>query len=577
MKTKKWILWKRTGNYADALAAVGLGQFIYLLTGQAPRLKEKGSAFVVTVDEEVDLEELDYVVLQDDPGYTYIRLKDDDDKAPYRARSYEEGRKKLLQYREIRAKYKSLRDLSAEERQRLEEMKPDSDWYLIQCLRVIQAFGPYNNLHYEIRNADQQVFIKSVKLKLEALALGKQLTEISTPFKSKISAVQAFNPSVGKGINRPKPDSVSLASLPTNYIDWFEEWLHFLGVEHALHAYILGDDFKFICIVPGNSHLSTIRNNMISKLRDIPNPPRHSIQIDILSSMKLAQFILRYHEHEVIGRSPRDVIKGIQTAYFKSLGTSRALTNQSFIGLPGWFPIQKNEDVTDWLDLLEDHEKIIRSLNEEHSEEMLLLQHYRNFISANDPQSLFKFFAGNGMNYLRMKERGKYAVLPSREHLRRLVMKGYTSYYSLLENEGFREVAKAMRQATVTEQYYKSIGQQVFEIHYDLFQKIKQHARFPDKLLAVILEFVNEFNRENARRKEQLAKNNHKGRTRSSVTTEGIEKFMQAFEAFSKNSESFAMLLIAYASATDKKQSVEEPIDQQVDEVNGDILVEDEE
>ncbi|WP_054670322.1 hypothetical protein [Calditerricola satsumensis] len=231
--------------------------------------------------------------------------------------------------------------------------------------------------------------------------------------------------------------------------------------------------------------------------------------------------------------------------------------NLSFIGLPGWFPVRTADDVEAWMNLLEEHLRLVRALDEEKAEEAELLEAYRDFVSGGDWRALLLFFAGYGMTLFRARERAaqRAASMPSPKQslLEVLVVKGYPHYAEIVRNPGFQAIAKAMRLATVAEQYHKARGQQVFAIHYDLFQKLKQHARFPDQLLAIVMDFVAEYNRENARREEQLARKGQGGRRRPNITTGEVEQFVALFDAHRQHSEALALLLIAYASSREDR------------------------
>lgn len=123
------------------------------------------------------------------------------------------------------------------------------------------------------------------------------------------------------------------------------------------------------------------------------------------------------------------------------------------------------------------------------------------------------------------------------------------NYKDIVEDPGFRAVAGAIRQSTVTEQYHKSKGNQVFEIEYGLFQDFKRKARFPEQFVGALSEFVNSYNAQNARREEQLKGKG--GRRRSRLTVSDLDRVIELIDKH--GSESVAMLLIAYGSARDPR------------------------
>lgn len=122
-------------------------------------------------------------------------------------------------------------------------------------------------------------------------------------------------------------------------------------------------------------------------------------------------------------------------------------------------------------------------------------------------------------------------------------------FKEIVEDPGFRAVAGAIRRSTVTEQYHKSKGNQVFEIEYGLFQDFKRKARFLDQFVGALSEFVNSYNAQNARREEQLKGKG--GRRRARLTVGDLDSVVKLIDEY--DSESVAMLLIAYGSARDPR------------------------
>jgi hypothetical protein len=456
-----------------------------------------------------------------------------------------------------------------------------SGWYLYQNLNVLQGFGSYNALHYAIRTSDCTAFAAAVHRKLEALAEHRDPATVATDFEPRVSAVQAFNPAAGKGTNRPKPDGPPLAGLPGTFVDWFEEWLRYIGVNLAANALSVGDDIKFFVMVPAyldEADVQGIRDAFVS-LR-LPWSPT---KVDILGALGLVRVLIKQSGllegagsnrlRTLIKRTPHDVIAGLQTAYFTSLGNARALTNTSFIGLPGWFPVEP-ATVDYWLSLLNEHEAALKALDEERSEEAALLVTYRNFLSAGERgiDALLVFLADYAAHLMRARDRERYAPQFTVTNLRRLLVnvstgdkppKPIPDLKPILDDEGFRHIAAAIRRATVSEQFYNARGQQVYQIHYGLFQDLERKARFRDQFVAALAAFITDYNTENARYAERSARQGKEGtaesggRRRPQVTTDDLDHVISLIDTY--GSETVAMLLLAYGSAREPREPSELP------------------
>jgi hypothetical protein len=559
---------KRTGTYADAIAAFGLGHLAYLLSDEHPRLEDSGWCYTISWPSGPrHADSLDYASVRADPGYPYVMLRPDDAEAPPPGAriDYREQRERLLTWRKMRDDLRKARNnkLTPEDLEQLRQSEPLPNWMLYQDLNVLQAFGGYNSLHAAIRHAPLGAFAQSLTAKLEALAQQRDASEVDGPFRPKVTSVQAFNPTAGKGTNRPKPDGAGLAGLPSAYVDWFEEWLRFIGIGRAARAVNLGDDIKLITLAPANLAEGAAQA-VHSALVNAP-AAWTSAKVDLVCTLRLAEALIKdsgllsggsaeasqfFSDRSV---TPRDVVAGMHTAYFTSLGSARALTNVGFIGLPGWFPVTTTTAGA-WLDILSEHQRVLVLLDEEKSEEAALLLLYRDFLSGgeHDTASLLEFLGAYAVHVMRARARSRPVRPFTVANLRRLTQHMSQSYSTILDNDGFRAVAAAMRRSTVTEQYWKAQGRQQYEIHYGLFADIKRRAQFRDQLVTAIGEFINEYNAESARIEERAAGAKRGDvRHRPRVTTGSIEEFVDLLDGYKP--EVVAMLLLAYASARDPR------------------------
>lgn len=550
METKSFRLSKKTGTYADALAVVGLERLLDLLGARRARVRDRGGFYELTFGRPVDLEHLDYEAIHRDPGYRYIKLKESSP-APPNHLDYPGGREKLLNYRQLRDGLRKATGgrLNEEQQSQLRQAEPDPRWYLYQNTNVLKGFGPYNKLHEEVRKSEPEAFASTLRDKLAAMVPDNGASAAEERFRPKIPAVQVFTPHVGKGVNAVKTSSARAAGLPDNFVDWFDEYLKYLGLERAANARVVGDDIKLFVIAPGDIPAATLDG--ISEQFFRLNLPWSSAQIDIQGALGLAQSLVAQMAQgslEEFGKAPRGYVSGLQTAYFKSLGSARALANMGFIGLPGWFPVTE-ENADEWLEILEEHRKVLVLLNEERSEEAGLLLLYRDFLSGTDSRTLLEFLASYAPHLVRSRERKRFVRPFTTKNLRRLLVGLSDHFKEIVDDPGFRAVAGAIRRATVTEQYHKSQGHQVFEIEYGLFQDFKRKSRFPDQFVGALSEFVNTYNAQSARREEQLK--GKPGRRRSRLTVGELDRIVGLLDRH--GSETVAMLLIAYGSARDPR------------------------
>lgn len=559
METSSFRLPKKTGTYADALEAVGLERLLDLLGAGQARIRDQRGFYELTLRESVVLEDLDYGAVHNDPGYRYVKLKENSP-APPNHLDYPAGRERLRNYRERR---KSLGDRPTDEqREQLRQVEPEPRWYLYQNANVLQGLRPYNKLHDEITGSDPEAFATALRGKLVTLTPANGVSETRGGFKPEIPAVQVFTPSVGKGVNVVKTAGVRATGLPDNFVDWFDEYLKYLGLEYAANARAVGDDIKLFVVAPGDIKVATLES--ISEEFFKLKLPWSSAQIDIQGALGLAQRLieqLAQEDSDEFGKKPREYISGLQTAYFKSLGNARALANTGFVGLPGWFHVTE-QNANEWLEILEEHCKVLILLREERSEQAELLFLYRDFLSATDVGALLKFLSSYAPYVIRSRERKNPVRQFTTKNLRRLLMKLDGGFEEVIEDPGFQAVATAIRWATVIEQSYKARNDQIFEIEYGLFQEFKRKAPFREQFVAALSDFVSRYNAEYARYLERTKGNPRRRRPR--ITKENLDGVIRLLNN-KKRSETVAMLLIAYGSASDFPSNRETKADTEVD------------
>ena len=53
---------------------------------------------------------------------------------------------------------------------------------------------------------------------------------------------------------------------------------------------------------------------------------------------------------------------------YQSMGQARAVTSLETLALPGWFPLETDDDARLWLETLQAHYTVVRNLRDDHSE-----------------------------------------------------------------------------------------------------------------------------------------------------------------------------------------------------------------
>ena len=135
-----------------------------------------------------------------------------------------------------------------------------------------------------------------------------------------------------------------------------------------------------------------------------------------------------------------------------------------------------------------------------------------------------------------------------------------------MQNDGFRNIAYAIRHSTVSLQNAKKFRKPATDIRYGLGQQLARKAAYPDDFLAELGEFLHLYNAENAQLREK-----DRNPFRSDVRMEDMEEIVKLVDRF--GSKVVCNMLVAFGYATEarskeklRKCRIKKLIDTQADE-----------
>jgi hypothetical protein len=573
---------KETGTYADTLKAVGLATLLHELTSDDTDVTvgDAGANFVIRLSKP----------LPDTPngarlsvGYQYLaHEKAKPAPASIRPDSFPYAGQRAVetvwrQWNDKRGKLRPRKSgASGEGIATAEPPRPDPRFSLFKALNSLRAGSEsWNNVAHAVQRqlaADPDALAAYVNARLSYQDAPIPAIVVTALEKAKASVLQTFLPTAGKGINRNKPDSAKLDNLKGAWVDWFKEWCRYRGVGYVLSARFAGQggkDLKFICLLPGTEiNLGALRR-LADELAEgrmfLAGRAYTNVKSDVFAVLELAEWLIGHSEYAprpeerlvrflriIRPTQPRvrDLIAGVQLAYFKSLGTGKALINVSTVFLPDWLPVSANT-YEQWRALLDEHKRILRTLDKqrpddkEKAEEANLLLAYRDAISRNQLDLYLDFFADYGTHYMRTKSRGQYSEQFTQQNVEVLIMALSEDINpriaDLIKSAGFRSIANAVHEATIKAQYWKGQGQQDYDIHYGLAQKWKRAVdQGTEFFLHELADFVRAYNEENGKRQEK------KQPTRDAVVQTDLDTILNTITTRDVDARTVCLLLLAY-------------------------------
>jgi len=444
----------------------------------------------------------------------------------------------------------------------VQSLAPHPNWEIWAQVNQMSAITAYNGMVLAWHES-RICFAEVLKLILKMCAFSPNDVEGTMESWKKLAktynlatkplaaATQVYNPSTGKGSNRSKADNLTIGGQD-NF--WLLEYLKLVGMPHAgLPRVVRGaKDRKTYVLLPKNIKLST--NNKV--FRDFQQVmwPNSAIKMDIIAALKYTQIFLTQWRNnqlseidQLMGAQPGNYVQGLAMVYYKDMGSALAVLNQSTINLPRWAKqVTTKEEATVFINIIREHEQVIQTFKEDRGLEYDMLHQYRQFLSSGDLRDFFEFTAAYS-SYLTNKIEGKeYVSQFTTTNLEALMKSRNEKLTPILKNEGFKNVATAIRQATVNAQWAKIKGQRVYDIHYGLGQELKRKANYNNEFVQTLTDFMQSYNQENVQMVER-----HKGnppRRRKQLTTDDIAQVIALIDEFDAKTVGNLLIAFGYAS-----------------------------
>jgi hypothetical protein len=392
------------------------------------------------------------------------------------------------------------------------------------------------------------------------------------------SALQIINPTTGKGANRTKARELMIGNQDSF---WLLELLKFRGFMEGAAPLLIqdSDDRKTYIIQPRQMEIRLLQE-MMTQFRAVLWSST-AVKLDILASLRFAQVIVQHHKvlfqqgnlwgDADLPDEPTSLAAGFDVTFYKFLGSAYATMNISTIGLPTWLPrLESEAQVEDAATLLDEHVKLVRLLrnskDKEGAEEYELLHLYRDFLSGEDLNAFWKFTTVYSSYVMSANEKNRFVQLFTTRGLERLLMNNQRDGEKLkpiLENEGFKHIANAIRQSTITAQYrQRQLGDRTYDIHYGLGQDLKRKSHRPREFMEALGIFLQKYSEETARQEEKVAirlnkkltsEDRYKNKLRANVSDDDIADITELVDTY--GSSLICSMLIASGYA---RRSVDE-------------------
>ncbi len=581
MYQKIYFMPKSTGTLADTLAAFGLAVILRAIyeqvkgegTAKKTRLRDAGPYYEIKLPAELRSEWLENCSFFVPSNAKPIRTSKQPVSEVETVWDLDEGWNRFRQFREAQETLRKTSNRDAAENNQLQaqiaDLRPTPEFWVMAFVGDwrMQALPIYNAAILQW-HATRDHAIENLKtiLKLAATpdadldAIAKEWSQAmpKDSGKAEFTASQLFNPIQGKGQNHSKADALAMGNLKSF---WLMEFLKAVGLWHCMTPRSVrnGDDRKAYVLSPITLSLGAhdkVFQDFASRLWNDT-----AVKMDISAALLYTETLLEYgqaagedDELDFEKTGPENIVAGFHTTTYKLLSRNAfTMMNLGFIGLPHWTgEVKTRERVKELTEVIEEHINVIRNIDEERSDGYNLLVLYRDFLSGGQLETFFDFAIGYSQYLTHELEQKHFWVKKfTTTNLRRLIMGTDPQLIEILENEGFRNIAYAIRHSTVIPQYLKQKGDTFYDVRYGLGMELKRKAAYPKEFAAALGNFIQEYNQENV----QKVESKKQPQRRKNIRTSDLDAIVRLVDKF--GSELVCNLLVAYGYAGDPREEAE--------------------
>jgi hypothetical protein len=579
MYQKIYFMPKSTGTFADTLAAFGLAAVLREIyeqangrwSGKNVHIRDVGPYYEVELPADLRPE-----WIENCPFFAParpIRTSKQPVSEIEMVWNLDDEWKKFSQFREAQDKLKkTAKNQSANDSQLqaiIEDLRPTPEFWTMAFVgeRRMQALPIYNAAILQW-HATRDYLAENLKTILNLTAsLDSEVDGIAKEWSKKVpvkrlklefSASQLFSPTQGQGQNRPKANMLNVRERPQVF--WILQFLRAVGLWHCMAPRTVrnGDDRKVYVLSPITLALGTHEKVFQDFAARLWNDT--AVKIDISAALLYTETMLEHSqagqedELDFEGYGPENVVAGLHVVTYKLLSRNAyTMMNLGFIGLPHWTgEVKTGERAKEIKEVIEEHLDVIRNIDEERSDGYNLLVLYRDFLSGGQLETFFDFAVGYSQYLTHELEQKHFWVKKfTTTNLRRLFMGTDPQLIEILENEGFRNIAYAIRHSTVIPQYLKQKGDTLYDVRYGLGMELKRKAAYPREFVSALGSFIQEYNQENV----QKVESKKQPQRRKNIRTNDLDDIVRLVDKF--GAELVCNLLVAYGYAGDPREETE--------------------
>jgi hypothetical protein len=380
------------------------------------------------------------------------------------------------------------------------------------------------------------------------------------PLNLMLTASSVVSPSSVQGAARESA-AMRLNNEPLEAF-WLEMYLALVGYMVVGMPYRMGDDVLLYYPLPQDISFGRLQNLMREHRQSgsAQTLYRHSNQmlrakLDTLAAISFYQSMV---EHFRRNTDPNwmDAIGGTVGYYYRENGGTQIPFDETLFAQPRWLSLAPDEATLDRAsELLKTHYDLIDALRGQPpkyaltSDELHIIGDYRRFITMGEGNAWIDFTIS--YNFYRFRHMPEL-YLPDLhvslfEETLMNIQNDRVDYREILQNEGFKNIAAAIRHCTVTTRYFKDVKKQNvgFKVQHGLGADLLRNAFDPEAFIEALSAFLHEYANESSRVQADT-----QGReTRPYVTQEDLAEVIGLISIYGSRVVANLLVAAGYSSA----------------------------
>ncbi len=421
--------------------------------------------------------------------------------------------------------------------------------------KLNNLFASFDNYHWSKRNKVKDLIKNEIgksKNELEQKKVIKELyNQAKIYFTTTHNALSSLLPKRVKGLNFSDISSDTYIAPKNTSEDWLRLYLILIGFYKS---------FIFEGMQSGNRLYSVVYPIQVS-LEDyddiydkLVNKFYPGETLEKQNILYLSNFIInlldKLEDFKKKSRRRRrtilkNYIKGLKNVYLVDMGQNHVIKNIYDLDVPNWVILAEDKDKVEFKRLFNEFIDLISPIDDK-NEDIKLFQELYNFLTTVRVDYLLSYYYQHALLAMQRLGNNKSAKIYTKRSVKFIMTKldndGGGGYSKILENKGFKNFAKAIRNSTLVPIYLNKKK----KIKFGLLQDIRRAALNKDTLITKISEFMADYNNENG-----LDNFHNQNPMRSNLSTKDYEELVELIDKY--NSKIIGNMLLAYGFGKDEK------------------------